>query len=60
MTRAEMCGVFIPEWLRQGSGRASRVESDQTGRVDAQQVVVIHHSPASEDGTDRGFRNVGF
>jgi len=71
MTRDGTCGVFIPEMVVAGPiGRGS----DRTGRVDAQQVMeggggintphvsssVILHPPALEDGTDRGFRNVGF
>ena len=39
MTRAGICGVFIPEIVWQGSGRANRKESDRMGWVDAQQVV---------------------
>jgi hypothetical protein len=32
---------LYPRWLWQGSGRANREESDQTGRVDGQQVVEV-------------------
>jgi len=39
MSRAEMCGVFIPEMVVAGSGRANSKGRDRTGRVDAQQVV---------------------
>ena len=39
MTGAGTCGVFIPEWLWQGSAGPIGRDSDRTGRVDAQQVV---------------------
>ena len=39
MTRAGICGVFIPEIVWQGSGRANRKEGDRTGRVDAHQLL---------------------
>ena len=57
MTRVEMCGVFIFERVVEGHFPATTLSNINTPHIS---TLVILHSPAYEDGTDRGFRNVGF
>jgi len=76
MTRDGMCGVFIPDrvlggwWRSQWKAHfrslafywllhqpARTLSGINTPNIPS---LVILHPPAYEDGTDRGFRNVGY
>jgi hypothetical protein len=51
--------VFL-EFMQQGLPGFAEVESHISVEVIWTSALVILHPPALEDGTDRGFRNVGF
>jgi len=70
MTRDGMCGVFIPDRVLAGWwGSQWKVSDHWLPHQPARTVsgintphipsLVILHPPAYEDGTDRGFQNVG-
>jgi len=58
----DMCGVFIPDRVLAGWWRSERKASDRmgAGRYTTGCGSASLHPPTYEDGTDRGFRNVGY
>jgi len=68
MTGDGMCGVFIPDrvlagwWRSQWKVSHSPSIGSSLSGINTPHIPspVILHLPAYEDGTDRGFRNVGY
>jgi len=57
-----MCGIFIPDRVQASQSGANRKVSNRlgVGGIPHIPTPAILLRPAYEDGTDRGFRNVGY